>query len=106
MGPRQPVQREPERAPGGLSCWRRAESEARCTLRTASSGAPSWRKEVPLGAVPFLHRFGSSLYSHLHYYVLVFAGVFSEDGHREVQFPEASRLQPHAGGQLQPTVPL
>jgi len=44
----------------------------RTTLRHASPGAPA---HAQLGAVSFLHRFGSSLNPHLHFHVVVLDGV-------------------------------
>ncbi|TVP57569.1 MAG: hypothetical protein EA351_05495, partial [Gemmatimonadales bacterium] len=40
-------------------------------------------------------RFGASLNTHFHFHVLVLDGVVCEEGHGQVQFHEASRLQPH-----------
>jgi hypothetical protein len=66
----------------------------RTTLRRASLDAPA---DAQLGAVSFLHRFGSSLNPHLHFHVVVLDGVFSraEDGdHARARFHEATLLQP------------
>jgi hypothetical protein len=71
------------------------------TLRHASPGAPI---DARLGAVSFLHRFGSSLNSHLHFHLVVLDGVFSrgDDGHnREALFHEATLLQPDHWSRLQ-----
>jgi hypothetical protein len=37
-------------------------------LHEASPGAPNSVQDVRLGAVSFLHRFGSSLNTHFHYH--------------------------------------
>jgi len=75
----------------------------RTTLRRASPGAPA---DTQLGAVSFLHRFGSSLNPHLHFHLVVLDGVFSrrDDGnHDEAPFHEAS-LQPEHWVRLQGVV--
>ena len=63
----------------------------RTTLRHASPGAPA---DAQLGAVSFLHRFGSSLNPHLHFHLVVLDGVFSQVDDGEARFHEASLLQP------------
>jgi len=73
----------------------------RTTLRHASPRAPA---HAQLGAVSFLHRFGSSLNAHPHFHVVVLDGVFSrsDDGDlEEAHFHEASLLQPEHWARLQ-----
>lgn len=66
--------------------------------------SPGAGPEVSIGAVSFLHRFGSSLNTHFHYHLLVLDGVFSEGADATVRFHEASALtQEHWQG-LQATV--
>jgi hypothetical protein len=58
----------------------------RTTLRHASPGAGP---DARIGAVSFLHRFGSSLNPHFHFHLVVLDGVFTEiDG--EARFDEAT----------------
>jgi hypothetical protein len=73
----------------------------RTTLRHASPSAPA---HAQLGAVSFLHRFGSSLNPHLHFHVVVLDGVFSRVDDREAHFHEASLLQPEHWLRLQGVV--
>jgi hypothetical protein len=56
----------------------------RTTLCATSPGAPS---RAQLGALSFIHRFGSSLNAHFHFHVVVLDVVFSQavDG-EEVRF--------------------
>jgi hypothetical protein len=61
----------------------------RTTLRRASPPAPG---DAPLGAVSFLHRFGSALNAHFHFHVVVLDGVFSEIDDGGVTFHEATHL--------------
>ena len=61
------------------------------TLRESSPGAgPSAR----LGAVSFLHRFGSALNPHMHFHCCVFDGVFDTDPESDgqIRFSEAVGL--------------
>jgi hypothetical protein len=58
-------------------------------LRRASPGAPIAAR---LGAVAFVHRFGASLNSHVHFHCLVTDGVFSAGGEGEASFHEALDL--------------
>jgi hypothetical protein len=60
----------------------------RTTLRRASPSAPA---DAQLGAVSFLHRFGSAL-PHFHFHVVVLDGVFSEGDDGSVTFHEATHL--------------
>ena len=47
------------------------------TLQTHSPGAANADKEsLHIGAVAFIHRFGSSLNEHVHFHVCVVDGVF------------------------------
>jgi hypothetical protein len=61
----------------------------RTTLRRASPSAPS---DARLGAVSFLHRFGSALNTHFHFHVVVLDGVFSEGDDGSVTFHHATHL--------------
>ena len=56
--------------------------------RTSPGSAPDAR----LGAVSFLHRFGSSLNPHFHFHVVVLDGLFSEEPDGTVRFDEATHL--------------
>ena len=73
----------------------------RTTLRKASPGATP---EARIGAISFLHRFGSSLNAHFHFHVCVIDGVFCEDPLGSVQFHEATHLTASDWGELQHTV--
>jgi hypothetical protein len=73
----------------------------RTTLRDASPGAGP---DAQIGAVSFLHRFGSSLNAHFHFHVCVVDGVFCEDPLGSVQFHEATHLTPSDWDPLQHTV--
>jgi len=63
----------------------------RTTLCRASPGAP---KDARLGALTFLHRFGSSLNMHFHYHLVVLDGVFSQGDDANAHFHAASQLSP------------
>ena len=71
----------------------------RTTLRQVSPGASPG---AHIGAVSFLHRFGSSLNAHFH--VCVIDGVLGEDPEGSVQFHEATHLTASDWGKLQHTV--
>jgi hypothetical protein len=76
----------------------------RTTLRRVSPGAPA---DAQLGAVSFLHRFGSSLNPHLHFHVVVLDGVFSQTSDADTsaaRFHEATLLQPEHWTRLQGVV--
>jgi Putative transposase/Transposase zinc-binding domain len=76
----------------------------RTTLCRVSPGAPV---DAQLGAVSFLHRFGSSLNPHLHFHLVVLDGVFSQTSDadtRAAHFHEASLLQPEHWVRLQGVV--
>jgi hypothetical protein len=61
----------------------------RTVLRRASPPAPG---SAQLGAVSFLHRFGSALNPHFHFHVVVLDGVFSGGDDGGVTFHEATHL--------------
>jgi hypothetical protein len=61
----------------------------RTALGRASPPDPSNAK---IGAVSFLHRFGSALNPHFHFHVVVLDGVFSEGDDGSVTFHEATHL--------------
>jgi hypothetical protein len=73
----------------------------RSTLRSTSPGASPGAQ---IGAVSFLHRFGSALNAHFHFHVCVIDGVFGVDQHGGVRFHEATHLTPSDWEQLQQTV--
>ena len=92
---------DPDTAGAVLRIFLRA---IRTTLRRASSGAPA---DAQLGAVSFLHRFGSSLNPHLHFHLVVLDGVFSRVDSRDtgdVVFHQAKLLQPEHWLRLQGVV--
>jgi hypothetical protein len=76
----------------------------RATLHEASPGAPGSVQDARLGAVSFLHRFGSSLNTHFHYHLVVLDGVFTENEDGVVAFREATDLTPKHWETLQRTV--
>jgi hypothetical protein len=61
----------------------------RTTLHRASPSAPG---DAPLGAISFLHRFGSAHNPHFHFHVVVLNGVFSEGDDGSLTFHEATHL--------------
>jgi putative transposase len=61
----------------------------RTTLYRASPRAP---RDARLGALTFLHRFGSSLNQHFHYHLVVLDGVFLGGDEADAQFHAASQL--------------
>ena len=73
----------------------------RTSLCATSPGAPS---DAQLGALSFIHRFGSSLNAHFHFHVVVLDGVFSRAEGDEVRFHEAARLTPEHWHALQHVV--
>jgi hypothetical protein len=92
---------DPKVASGVLRVFLRA---IRSTLHATSPGAPACAAEIQLGAVSFLHRFGSSLNAHFHYHVVVLDGVFSGTDQGGVEFHEASELETRHWQDLQRTV--
>ena len=62
---------------------------AETALRQASPGAPAGSR---FGAVAFVHRFGASLNSHVHFHCLIAEGVFSLGADGEALFHEALDL--------------
>jgi hypothetical protein len=73
----------------------------RTTLRRASPSAPA---DAQLGAVSFLHRFGSALNPHFHFHVVVLDGVFSDGDDGSVTFHEATHLTVDNVLRLEPTL--
>ncbi len=61
----------------------------RTALCRTSPGAP---RDAQLGALTFLHRFGSGLNAHFHFHVVVLDGVFSHASDGEARFHEAALL--------------
>jgi hypothetical protein len=59
--------------------------------RTGSRRLPA-PAVAQLGAVSFLHRFGSALNAHFHFHVVLLDGVFSEGADGSVTFHEAAHL--------------
>ena len=80
------MREKPEVTSGLLTVFLRA---VETTIRQRSPGAPS---SARFGAVAFVHRFGSTLNSHVHYHVLVSDGVFSSDGEGGAEFHPATEL--------------
>jgi len=62
-------------------------------LRAHSPGAGSTAR---LGAVAFIHRFGSTLNPHLHFHCVVIDGVFDAAAAGAIIFHAATGLDPHA----------
>ena len=81
------LRRKPEVISGLLTIFLRA---VETTIRQRSPGAPP---EARFGAVAFVHRFGSSLNSHVHFHVLVIDGVFSASDDGEAVFHPALDLE-------------
>jgi len=73
----------------------------RTTLQQASPGAGPGAQ---IGAISFLHRFGSSLNAHFHFHVCVVDGVFEEDAEGLVQFHQATHLTASDWDELQQIV--
>ncbi len=73
----------------------------RTTLRDTSPGAP---RDAKLGAISFLHRFGSSLNTHFHYHIVVLDGAFSHGPDGDACFHEATHLESHHWHDLQRVV--
>jgi hypothetical protein len=73
----------------------------RTTLRRASPGAGAGAQ---LGAVSFLHRFGSALNAHFHFHVVVLDGLFSGSDDGAVTFHEATHLTADDVQRLQRTL--
>ncbi len=80
------LREKPEAAGGLLKVFLRAVAT---TVRQRSPGAPPGAR---FGAVAFVHRFGSTLNSHVHYHVLVTDGVFSAAGDGGAVFHPACDL--------------
>jgi len=71
------------------------------SLQTHSPGAAHADTEtVHIGAVAFIHRFGSSLNEHVHFHVCVVDGVF-EEVQGSVIFHPATGIDPEAAAQAQ-----
>jgi hypothetical protein len=70
----------------------------RTELRRASPGAGP---DAQIGAVSFLHRFGSALNPHFHFHVVVLDGVFTE-ADDEVHFHEATHFSADDAAALAP----
>lgn len=61
----------------------------RTTLQRTSPGAGP---DAQLGAVSFLHRFGSALNPHFHFHVVVTDGLFTQEDGGALRFDEATHL--------------
>jgi hypothetical protein len=70
-------------------------------LRAHSPGTGSTAR---LGAVAFIHRFGSTLNPHLHFHCVVIEGVFEPDPAGGVIFHAATGLETNAIAQVQAQV--
>jgi hypothetical protein len=73
----------------------------RTRLRHDSPGAGP---NAQIGAVSFLHRFGSSLNPHFHFHVVVLDGVFTEIEDGEVRFDEATHFSGSHASALTPAL--
>jgi hypothetical protein len=73
-------------------------------IRTAlRHGSPDAGPDAQIGAVFFLHRFGSALNPHFHFHLVVLDGVFTEvDG--GVRFHEATHFSADHAGTLAPVL--
>ncbi len=92
------LQRDPELQGAALRLFLRAVEQC---LRAHSAGAgPAAR----LGAVAFIHRFGSRLNAHLHFHCVVIDGVFEPAAANAVTFHAATGLEAHAIAQLPQSV--
>jgi len=80
------LERDPQRAGAVLRIFLRV---IEAQLRQSSTGAGAGAR---LGAVTFVHRFGSSVNRHLHYHCVVLDGVFALDADDRLQFYEATGL--------------
>ncbi len=88
------LQRDPELQGAALRLFLRAVEQC---LRAHSAGAgPAAR----LGAVAFIHRFGSRHNAHLHFHCVVIDGVFEPAAANAVTFHAATGLEAHAIAQL------
>ena len=80
------LERDPQRAGAVLHIFLRViEAQLRQSSPEAGAGAR-------LGAVTFVHRFGSSVNRHLHYHCVVLDGIFALDADERLQFYEATGL--------------
>ena len=92
------LQRDPDLQGAALRLFLRAVEQ---TLRAHSAGAgPTAR----LGAVAFIHRFGSALNAHLHFHCVVLDGVFATTPTGGVVFHEATAIDAAAIAAVQATV--
>jgi hypothetical protein len=73
----------------------------RTLLRKRCPGAPA---QAQLGAVSFLHRFGSSLNPHFHFHIVILDGLFAEDDDGSIRFHPASDLGSRDIQRLQQTL--
>ncbi len=80
------LERDPQRAGALLRIFLRV---IEAQLRQSSPGAGDGAR---LGAVSFVHRFGSSVNQHLHYHIVVLDGVFAPDADGRLPFYEATGL--------------
>ena len=68
------------------------------------AGSPGAGPAARLGAVAFIHRFGSTLNPHLHFHCVVIAGVFDAAAAGGVIFTAATGVDAHAIAQVQAQV--
>lgn len=92
------LQRHPDRQGAALRLFLRAVEQC---LRAHSPGS---RPAARLGAVAFIHRFGSSLNAHLHFHCVVIDGVFAPAPANDAVFHAASGLDATAITQVQAQV--
>ena len=92
------LQRDPDLQGAALRLFLRAVEQ---TLRAHSAGAgPAAR----LGAVAFIHRFGSALNPHLHFHCVVLDGVFASAPTGGVVFHAATGIDAPAIAAVQATI--
>ena len=74
------------------SCNTRRMAEAAAHLSACSGAAKADPVHLRLGAVAFIHRFDSSLNTHVHFHVCVVDGVFEAlaDAKSDAQVPESA----------------
>ena len=67
-------------------------------------GSPGAGPDAQIGAVSFLHRFGSALNPHFHFHVVVLDGVFTGTVDGEVRFDEATHFSADDASALTPVL--
>jgi hypothetical protein len=107
-GSRRPPHRPRPAAAGpsvsGCSPCRSGSAPSCCTPSAPRSSKRGAGAAAQLGAVSFLHRFGSALNPHFHFHVVVLDGLFFEDDAGTVTFHEATHLASEDVHRLQHTL--